>query len=216
MATNNSIDAPFTNNADGFDISGGTTPRKLTITAGNLTLSSGGANTYTFPSATDTLVGRASTDTLTNKTLTSPVINQFGTASGLGAAWTAWTPSFTNLSGGTITTATYIQIGKTIHYVIHYTLAGANISGSVTFSPPVTAASDFNSALYPVGQATYENSGVATYMGYIAVVTTTSFRMYVNNAASTYVTADTVLSSTVPHTWKSGDSIRITGTYECA
>lgn len=71
MATNNSINSGFDNNSDGFDISGGTTPRKLTVTGGDLTLSSGGANTYTFPASTDTLVGRASTDILTNKDLSS-------------------------------------------------------------------------------------------------------------------------------------------------
>jgi len=71
MATNNSANNSYTNNADGFSLAGGTTPRTLTLTAGNVTLSSGGSNTYTMPSATDTLVGRASTDTLTNKTITS-------------------------------------------------------------------------------------------------------------------------------------------------
>jgi len=41
----------------------------------NVEIVPGGSATYTFPAATDTLVGRASTDTLTNKTLTSPVVN---------------------------------------------------------------------------------------------------------------------------------------------
>jgi len=38
--------------------------------------------TLTLPSATDTLVGKATTDTLTNKTLTSPVINVTSDATG--------------------------------------------------------------------------------------------------------------------------------------
>ena len=69
MATNNSNNNEFTNNADGFTLAGGTTKRELTLTGTDITLTGSGSNTYTYPSATDTLVGRASTDTLTNKTI---------------------------------------------------------------------------------------------------------------------------------------------------
>lgn len=131
-------------------------------------------------------------------------------------AWASWTPSLVSMSGGTITTAKYTQIGKTVHAVFVYALAGANVSGAVTLSLPVTASANFNSALTPIGQATYENSGVATYMGYVDIDSTTTAKLFVHNAASTYLTGDTVLSSTVPHTWKSGDKIRATLTYEAA
>jgi len=69
MVTQNSNNLKVTNNAEGYDIAGGTTTRKLTITGADMVLTGSGTNTYTFPSATDTLVGRASTDTLTNKTI---------------------------------------------------------------------------------------------------------------------------------------------------
>jgi len=68
MAKQNSINLDITNNADGFDIAGGTTERKLTFTGADITLTGSGTNTYTYPSSSDTLVARASTDTLTNKT----------------------------------------------------------------------------------------------------------------------------------------------------
>ena len=69
MAKSSAVNLDITPNADGYSIAGGTTSRTLTLTAGNVTLSAGGSNTYTMPSATDTLVGRASTDTLTNKSI---------------------------------------------------------------------------------------------------------------------------------------------------
>lgn len=70
MATNNSSNNQYANNADGFTLGGGTTSRSLTVTGGNMTLTGAGSNTYTLPASTDTLVGRASTDTLTNKSIT--------------------------------------------------------------------------------------------------------------------------------------------------
>lgn len=70
MATNSAVNLKITNNADGFDVAGGTTARKLTITGADITVTGSGTNVYTYPASTDTLVGRASTDTLTNKTAT--------------------------------------------------------------------------------------------------------------------------------------------------
>lgn len=78
MATNNSVNLQVTRNADGFDISGGTTARKMTVTSGDITLTGGGGYTYTFPPVTDTLVSLTSTAALTNKTLTAPKIESGG------------------------------------------------------------------------------------------------------------------------------------------
>lgn len=55
MAKRNSINLDATVNADGFDISGGTTARKLTVTGGDVTVTGSGSAVITFPSATGTL-----------------------------------------------------------------------------------------------------------------------------------------------------------------
>lgn len=69
MAKNSAVNLDITNEADGVSIIGGTVRRLLKWLGADITLTGSGTNTYTFPSATDTLIGRASTDTLTNKTI---------------------------------------------------------------------------------------------------------------------------------------------------
>jgi hypothetical protein len=56
-------------NADGFQITGGTTARVLSLSGADVTIVGAGTNVYAFPVAADTLVGRTSTDTFTNKTI---------------------------------------------------------------------------------------------------------------------------------------------------
>ena len=64
MAKQSSINLDITNNADGFDATGGTTKRKVTFTGANQTLTGSGANTYTFPAVgTCTLANAAATIT---------------------------------------------------------------------------------------------------------------------------------------------------------
>lgn len=42
MAKNSAVNLDITNNADGFDVTGGTTPRKLTLSAGDVAMEGGG------------------------------------------------------------------------------------------------------------------------------------------------------------------------------
>jgi len=53
--TNNSINSEYANVADGFELAGGTTKRKLKVTGADVTLTGTGTNIFTFPTYTSTL-----------------------------------------------------------------------------------------------------------------------------------------------------------------
>jgi len=57
MAKQSSVNLDITNNADGFDISGGTTVRKLGITGGDVTIAGSGSAVVTFPTTSTTIAG---------------------------------------------------------------------------------------------------------------------------------------------------------------
>ena len=65
MVNNSSVNLDINNNADGYDISGGTTKRKLTIKDGDVEISGSGTAVITFPSTSTTIVGEDTTNTLT-------------------------------------------------------------------------------------------------------------------------------------------------------
>lgn len=79
MATNNSGNQNYSNNADGFSLKGGTAPRTLTVTGSDVTVTGSGANTYTFPTASATLAGLAIAQTW-------PVLQTFQAGINLGGA----------------------------------------------------------------------------------------------------------------------------------
>ena len=57
MAKQSSVNLDITNNPDGFDISGGTTLRKLSVTGGDVTIAGSGGATVTFPTTSTTIAG---------------------------------------------------------------------------------------------------------------------------------------------------------------
>ena len=65
MGKINAVNLDITNNPDGFDISGGSTSRKLSVTGADITLSGSGTATITFPTSDTTLAGLGITQSFT-------------------------------------------------------------------------------------------------------------------------------------------------------
>lgn len=133
-----------------------------------------------------------------------------------GGAWTTWTPTFVNLSGGTLNFSKYTQIGKTIHYRIKYTLAGAGVAGAVTFTLPVNAHADYSNAneIMDATGSVFDANG-ALHNIIVRWASASTFSILVDNVSGSYGQSSN-LSSTVPFTWASGDFITVNGTYEAA
>ncbi len=140
------------------------------------------------------------------------------TGTGTGWSWSSWTPTFTNLSGGTLNFAKYIQVGKTVFFKLKYTLAGAGVAGSVRFTFPVAANSDeFPSSGYnQIGQGAILDSGTANFNAQVNLDSTTTSAIILATQASGANVVPVLLSSTVPMTWANSDFIFVRGSYEAA
>lgn len=133
MATNNSINLPVTNNADGYAISGGTTVRTLTLTGGDATITGSGSAVVSFPTSTSTLSTLALSEELTNKTLNASVGKGTWTASGTWAL-----PAFT--AGGLITSSAGATFNMTSTGIVA-TTTGSGTTVAATFTEDQSAGS---------------------------------------------------------------------------
>jgi hypothetical protein len=142
--------------------------------------------------------------------------NTFATKSDFPAdAWTAYTPTFGNLTVGNGTiNAAYKQLGKTVHVRISFTW-GSTTSGTgspTTVSIPITTKSDAN--LYGCGNAYAENAGITGYVLPILLEPANN-RFYIG-----YITSNSVVGAYVnnaqPFTWGTGDFFKCIFTYEAA
>lgn len=138
------------------------------------------------------------------------------TAGELGGAWLTWTPTLTNMSGGTITYAKYTRIGKTIHFKFKYTLAGAGISGEPTFSLPAATTTDYAVGDVIEGRGSFTNVGIDRNTASILWLSTTTVSIRPEGTGSSYGSIFQAGSSTVPFTFGASDTLVATGTYEAA
>lgn len=138
---------------------------------------------------------------------------------GTGTSWPfslATTPTLTNITIGNGTAATYYkQTGKRVDFLFKMVFGSTSAMGTnPIFSLPVTASANY-SVLQPIGNATYEDAGTTTYLGLCTYLTSTTARIWAINSSVTYAREETI-TSTVPMTWTTSDSIRVTGFYEAA
>jgi len=91
MPKQNSVNLDITNNADGFTMAGGTTPRSLGVSGGDILLVGSGTATLTFPTTSTTVAGLGIAQTFTAQQQFSAGISASGstfngtlTATGLG------------------------------------------------------------------------------------------------------------------------------------
>lgn len=137
------------------------------------------------------------------------------TAGDIGGAWKDWTPTFNKLAGGTLNYAKYIKVGKTVFFYLLYTCAGADVSGSIAFTLPVTGGTDFMATGQFVGfSRCRDSSSGITPVGVIAATNGLCGISFLNSASTYLMLADS--SSTVPITWAANDTIRASGFYEAA
>ena len=160
----------------------------------------------------------ASNAVTTAKIADASVTNaKFNTAAGeLGGEWQDWTPTYTNLAGGTLNYAKYTKVGKTIEFRFKYTLGGAGISGGVTVSVP----SNLNAGMVASNETInasvlYTNNGVGSFPGVVRWASSSTISLFASNASATY-TSTTNTSSSVPFTWGTGDILSVAGSYEAA
>lgn len=138
--------------------------------------------------------------------------NAIDTSVGTGLlAWTSWAPTLSGgwSAGNGTFDAKYCKIGKTVHVSFQFTLGSTTTKGtSFTTTLPVTGRVG-NGSTAPVRLVRS-----ATYYGIVTAGTTTAVITALNSATSTVSSA--AVSSTVPGTWATGDSITFTVTYEAA
>jgi hypothetical protein len=134
MAKQSSVNLDITNNVDGFDISGGTTPRTLSVTGGSITLAGSGSAVVTFPTTSTTIAGLGITQTFTALQSFSAGISAAGaTFSGNISA-----PNIVTSFNGATGAVTGASLGANTFTALNTFNAGISAAGGVTFANDIS------------------------------------------------------------------------------
>lgn len=135
---------------------------------------------------------------------------------GIGEATTTYTPTFASvtLGNGTIT-GYYTRVNKLVYGSVKLALGSTTaITGTVTFTLPVTAATNSASLFIGTGYF-YDNSTGETYVGDSYRTNTTTVTPFSTYAAFNYAVRG-LINATIPVAYGAGDEIVYTFFYEAA
>jgi len=181
------------------EITAGTALTKTDDT--NVTLTLGGAPTTALLAAASITVGWTGTLSIAR--------GGTGVASLTPASYT---PTLANLTiGNGTTTATQLQVGKIVHWEILITFGSTTTVGtSPTFTVPTAAASTNALTASIYGYAIDVSAGSSYAIEVVASTTSALLIVWRTTGANSPIT------STVPFTWATGDTIRFGGCYFAA
>jgi len=193
---NSAVNLDITNNADGFDISGGTTVRKLTLSGANIAMVGSGTNVYTFPAATCTLASTTSptfATSITGSYLTASEILITDGSKNIVSAPVATYPSLTELSyvkglssaiqtqlGGKAATAQTFYIGTT-QVAINRASAALTLAGITLTTPDIGAATGTSLSLTGADLLLGLNTTSATGNPYMSFSQDATRRSYIQH-----------------------------------
>jgi hypothetical protein len=125
---------------------------------------------------------------------------------------TDWTPTGSWTANSPVYTGRWRRVGDTMEAAVLITLGGVPTNSSLTINLPSGYTIDTSKLTsvgnnFPVGEATLTDNGVLAYPGTVVIANqTTAVTVYAINAASTNA-SDSSLSTTVPFTWGSTDTV---------
>jgi hypothetical protein len=128
-------------------------------------------------------------------------------------SWKTWAPTMTGFANGNgVWDAKYTQIGKTVHFTAFFTAGSTTTFGSgLSISLPIPALASSTARLV----TGYFAKGTTRHTFSMTASSTTAVTLAALNSAGTYVQT-TNITSAIPFTWATGDTIQIAGTYEAA
>lgn len=131
-------------------------------------------------------------------------LREVGQDAGLAAGWTAYTPTWTNLTTGNATvTASYQRIGITVFYRGWFTW-GTTTSAGGTFYPSLPVATTKTDLL----MALLVDTGTRSYLGRVS----NTLGVIVNTESGN----NGRCNATSPFAWGSGDQVIWMGAYEAS
>jgi hypothetical protein len=132
-----------------------------------------------------------------------------------GGAWTAYTPTFTNLTVGNGTLdCQWFRSGRFVSFKVKLTFGSTtSVSGDITCSLPVAYADGTELECLPA--MLFDASAGTRFLAQTGAVSTTTFSIRPIAAGGTYA-SQTVASATIPFTWTTSDIITVAGSYEAA